>query len=137
MLFPGNIYAHVMDKQIEPSDKFSLSYPISFFFGHQGGLSSGTSSTNYGNLLPLENIKHYITQITCLAKCLKEKLPLDRNVQSAGLVMTGLPWSDSSESMDLLEKALQLFEGIHNFCSSDLNIFSGYSCCCWKRAPSQ
>ena len=96
---------------IEPSDKFSLSYPLAYYFGYQGGISSGSTASNYGNLLPLENLKHYVTLLTCLAKNIKEKLTKDAHVESSGLVITGLPWSDSSDSMELLEKVLSLFEG--------------------------
>ena len=98
-----------MDRMIDLSDKFSLSYPLTYFYGHQGGLSNNASTSNYGNLLPLENIKQYYNLMTCLSKNVNDKLALNEDTRSAGLIATGLPWSTSPESIEILEKTLSLF----------------------------
>ena len=110
-----------MDRMIEPSDKFSLSYPLTYFYGHQGGQSGASRASNYGNLLPSENLKQYYTLLTCLSKNVREKLALNEETKNAGLIVTGLPWSDSPESVEILEKTLSLFDS--NFYFSILFYF--------------
>lgn len=99
-----------MDRLIDYSDKFFLAYPISYFYGHAGGLSANTNSGNFGNLLPLENLKHFNILLEKLGNNVRDKLALNDVTNASGLMLTGPPYSDSPVFFELLNKIIGCFE---------------------------